>query len=172
MCFDGRTSSLVARSFGRRSYCFSARNFLRHPLKSNCRSDLEHTITRPCHDHRSQLPRIHENKKDWFRLPGGVAAWPTAVIVLLDHDCRLHHGHRYLFHVWNGVGLGHFDRVRSRYRNFDRDRNWPLHWDWNVSGHFDRVRFRDGNGDGAIDRDGDRYLKRKIGLINFVRREQ
>lgn len=53
MCFDGRTSSLVARSFGRRSYCFSARNFLRHPLKSNCRSDLEHTITRPCHDHRS-----------------------------------------------------------------------------------------------------------------------
>lgn len=53
MCFDGRTSSLVVRSFGRRSYCFSARNFLRHPLKSNCRSDLEHTITRPCHDHRS-----------------------------------------------------------------------------------------------------------------------
>ena len=67
--------------------------------------------------------------------------------------------------------MGHFDRVRSRYRNFDRDRNWPLHWDWNVSGHFDRVRFRDGNGDGAIDRDGDRYLKRKIGLINFARRE-
>lgn len=92
------------------------------------------------------------------------------MIVLLDHDCRLHHGHRYLFHVWNGVRLGHFDCVRSRYRNFDRDRNWPLNWDWNVPGHFDWVWFGDGNGDGTIDRNGDRHLKQKLGrLINFMR---
>lgn len=88
------------------------------------------------------------------------------MVVLLDHDCRLHHGHRYLFHVWNGVRLGHFDGVRGRYRNLDWDRNWPLNWDWNVSGHFDRVRFRDRDGDGAIDRDGDRYLKRNLCRFN------
>lgn len=35
-----------------------------------------------------------------------------------------------------------------------------------MSGHFDRVRFRDRDGDGAIDRDGDRYLKRNLCRFN------
>lgn len=39
-----------------------------------------------------------------------------------------------------------------------------------MPGHFDWVWFGDGNGDGTIDRDGDRHLKQKLGrLINFMR---